>query len=234
MSQPISIVILAYPGCTLLDFAGPHAALSSIPGARAGLYWKECGQVRTDSGAIVFADHSLDEVPDKPTVLLVPGGVAGTMSLLEDRQVLDWLKKVGDSAEWVTSVCTGALVLAAAGLLDGYRATSHWAVRDQLALFGAIPTEARVVEDRNRLTGGGVTAGIDFGLTLAERLAGHKVACAIELGMEYSPEPPFQTGTPEQAGPELTAQLRQSFNIDGMRAVLKTVAAARKAPQLMT
>jgi cyclohexyl-isocyanide hydratase len=221
MSDPLSIVVLVYPGCTLLDFAGPHAALTQLGGAQAGLYWKQRGQVRTDSGAIVFADHTLEEAPETPTVLLVPGGTEGTMALLKDKAVLDWLRKVGEWAEWVTSVCTGAVLLGAAGLLNGYRATSHWAVKEELALFGAIPTEGRVVQDRNRLTGGGVTAGIDFGLTLAARLAGAKTACAIQLGMEYAPEPPFQAGTPDQAGPELTAQLKKAFNVEGMRAILQ-------------
>ena len=220
----ISIVALAYPGCTLLDLIGPHAALTSLPGAEAGIYWKQRGQILTDSGAIIFADRTFDEAPEKPTVLLVPGGAAATMALMKDQVVLDWLRRVGERAEWVTSVCSGALLLGAAGLLEGYKATSHWAVKDYLPLFGAIAEPGRVVTDRNRLTGGGVTAGIDFGLTLAARLGGEKTACAIQLAMEYAPEPPFQAGTPEQAGPELTAQVLAGFDVESAHGAINEAA----------
>lgn len=226
--QPLTLVALAYPNCTLLDLVGPYTALTALPAVQAGIYWKHRGQIRTDSGAIIFADRTFDEVPDQPTVLMVPGGTDGTFALLEDEETLDWLARVGKAAQWVTSVCSGALLLGAAGLLDGYKATSHWAVRDHLAAFGAIPTQGRVVADRNRMTGGGVTAGIDFGLTLAAQLAGENVAKAIQLGLEYSPVPPFQAGTPEQAGPDVVAQVLTRFN---MTEAAKSVTAAANRPR---
>ena len=225
MNSNLSIVVLAYPGCTLLDLVGPHTALAALPGADVGIYWKECGQVPTESGAVIVTDRTFAQVPAKPTVLMVPGGTWGTMALLEDPEAIAWIKSVGESAQWVTSVCSGALLLGAAGLLEGYQATSHWSVKDELSVFGAVPTDGRVVIDRNRMTGGGVTAGIDFGLTLAATLAGEQTACAIQLGMEYAPAPPFQSGTPEQAGPELTNALLAKYEMPKVREAIRRAAA---------
>ncbi|MFN8608519.1 MAG: DJ-1/PfpI family protein [Vulcanimicrobiota bacterium] len=203
----MNIVALAYPGFTLLDLIGPYTTLAEIPGARPAIYWKTPGEIVTDSGVSILAQRSFAEVPEEVEVLLVPGGGAGCLELLHDDEVLRWLGQVGQSARWVTSVCTGSLLLGAAGLLDGYQATSHWSMREELCRFGATPSPGRFVRDRNRLTGGGVTAGIDFGLALATELAGENVARAIALGIEYAPAPPFEAGTPEQAGPETVARV---------------------------
>lgn len=220
----MNIVALAYPGFTLLDLIGPYTTLTAIPGVEAALYWKQPGEVLTDSGITILAQRGFDEVPADPTVLLVPGGGAGCMALLQDRQVLDWLALVGGSARWVTSVCTGSLLLGAAGLLEGYQATSHWSMRDELCHFGAIPSQGRFVRDRNRFTGGGVTAGIDFGLALAAELAGEETARAIALGIEYAPAPPFEAGTPEQAGPETVARVLAGYDLKRARSLIELTA----------
>ncbi|MBS2040592.1 DJ-1/PfpI family protein [bacterium] len=208
----MNIVALAYPGFTLLDLIGPYTTLAELPRARAAIYWKQPGEILTDSGITIMAQRGFEEVPEQTAVLLVPGGGAGCRALLQDQEVLQWLARVGRSAEWVTSVCTGSLLLGAAGLLEGYRATSHWSAREDLCHFGAIPSQGRYVRDRNRLTGGGVTAGIDFGLALAAELAGEETARAIALGIEYAPAPPFEAGTPEQAGPETVARVLAKIN----------------------
>lgn len=212
----MNIVALAYPGFTLLDLIGPYTTLAELPGARPAIYWKTPGEIQTDCGVRILAQRDFAEVPDEVEVLLVPGGGAGCLELLRDHEVLQWLSRVGQSARWVTSVCTGSLLLGAAGLLEGYQATSHWSMREELCRFGAIPSPGRVVRDRNRLTGGGVTAGIDFGLTLASELAGEDVARAIALGLEYAPAPPFEAGTPEQAGPEMVARVLAHSSFRGL------------------
>jgi cyclohexyl-isocyanide hydratase len=208
---PIHIAALVYPGCTLLDLIGPQTVLADLPGARVHLCWKQAGPVLTDSGASILADCTLDDAPAAPDVLLVPGGAEGTLALLDDAEVLAWLRGRGGRAHWVTSVCTGSLLLGAAGLLQGYRAACHWAAGDALALFGALPSQERVALDRNRMTGGGVTAGIDFGLRLAAELRGEDEARAIQLAMAYAPAPPFASGTPELAGPLLTQQVAARY-----------------------
>ncbi len=225
----VTVAILVYPGCTLLDLVGPHTVLAAIPFAQVSLYWKRIGPIETDSGVTITVDRRLDDAPAAPTILFVPGGSAGTAALLQDDEVLAWLQARAERAAWVTSVCSGSLVLAAAGLLRGFRATSHWTVREALARFGAIPDARRVVVDGNRMTGGGVTAGIDFGLVLAARIAGDDAARAIQLSMEYAPAPPFVSGTPEDAGPELTAHVRSTYHLDGFEPVLAG-AAHRAAP----
>lgn len=204
-TSPFRIAMLVYPGFTLLDLIGPHTVFTALPGAEVVLVGADAMPVMSDSGIAITPDAAIDAATGPWTVLCIPGGSDGTIALLEDRHTLDWVARAGREADWVTSVCSGALVLGAAGLLDGYRATSHWVVRDALRLFGAIAEAARVVVDGNRMTGGGVTAGIDFGLTLAARLAGEDVARAIQLSMEYAPAPPFAAGTPEAAGPDVTA-----------------------------
>jgi putative intracellular protease/amidase len=226
---PISVAVLAYPGCTLLDLVGPHTVLAALPGAEVHIYGRRAGAITTDSGAVIFADRALDEVPAAPTVLMVPGGAEGTLAQLDDPMTLCWLADVGSRARWVTSVCSGALLLGAAGLLRGYRATSHWAVREALALFGAEPVAERVVADRNRLTGGGVTAGIDFGLTLAAVLSGEDVARSIQLQMEYAPAPPFDAGSPELAGPAITSVVRAGYDVPALQEVLARAAARTDA-----
>ncbi|HIC81321.1 MAG TPA: DJ-1/PfpI family protein [Kiloniellaceae bacterium] len=212
---PLSIVVLLYPGCTLLDLAGPEAVLAALPGARVYACWKETGPVPTDGSLTLLANCTLEDAPQEPDVLFVPGGAEGTIALLNDTTVLGWLRSRGAGAAWITSVCSGSLVLAAAGLLQGRRATSHWVVRDALALFGATPVAERVVQDGPIMTGGGVTAGIDFGLQLAARLSSQGAARGIQLALEYAPAPPFTSGTPESAGPALTAEVAATFDVAG-------------------
>jgi cyclohexyl-isocyanide hydratase len=176
-------------------------------GPEIHLLWKTREPVVSATGLSILPTMTLDECPALD-VLFVPGG-PGQVELMDDAVVLDFLAKQGAQARYVTSVCTGSLLLAAAGLLEGYRAACHWMARDELELLGAIPVAERVVVDRNRISGGGVTAGIDFGLALAAILRGETEAKAIQLAMEYNPAPPFQAGSPELARPALVAALEK-------------------------
>lgn len=196
------IAILIFDGLTALDAVGPYEVLGRIPGAELRFVAPERGEKRTDTGRLALtADLSLDELSD-PAVLVIPGG-EGNRPLLEDERVLDWVRAAHASSTWTTSVCTGSLVLGAAGLLEGRRATSHWAYRERLREYGADPVAERVVVDGKLITAAGVSAGIDMGLTLAARLAGDEVARAIQLAIEYDPAPPFDSGSPDGAKPEL-------------------------------
>ena len=202
------IAILIFDKLTALDAVGPYEVLSRLPGAELRFVAKEPGVKRTDTGALgLSADLALYELAD-PDVLLVPGG-EGNRPLLDDDEVLEWVRGAHETSTWTTSVCTGSLVLAAAGVLDGKRATTHWAYMDQLGELGAVPVAERVVEDGKLLTGAGVSAGIDMSLTLAARLAGDDVAKAIQLGIEYDPAPPFDSGSPATAAPELVELVRK-------------------------
>jgi cyclohexyl-isocyanide hydratase len=194
------IGMLVFPGMTVLDLIGPQQFFAVAPGRTTHLLWKTQEPVVSDSGVPILPTTTFDEAPEELEILFVPGGFQGTGATIEDPEVLDFVASRGQRATYVTSVCTGALILGAAGLLEGYRATTHWAYRDLLPLVGAEPVEARVVEDRNRITGGGVTSGIDFGLTLLARLAGEDYARGWQLGTEYDPHPPFDAGTPDKAG----------------------------------
>ena len=207
MTETLQIGILFFPNVTQLDAMGPAQVLSRLPGAKMHMIWKNRDPVTTDSGFAVLPTTTFADCPQLD-VICVPGG-AGQVALMNDEETLAFLRRQAEGARYITSVCTGSLVLAAAGLLKGYRSACHWSVRDELAAFGATPVAERVVRDRNRLSGGGVTAGIDFGLTLAAELAGEQVAKAIQLMMEYDPKPPFDTGSPEKAGPELVALYKQ-------------------------
>lgn len=198
----LSIVFALYPGLTQLDFTGPHQVLGRLPGARVRVASAAGGEIVSDDG-LRFAVERLADIPNC-TVLCVPGGVTCTDAMADDAFMAE-VKRLASSARYVTSVCTGSLILAAAGLLRGKRAACHWAWRDKLELFGAVPDPARVVRDGNVLTGGGVTAGIDFALTLAAEIAGPETAQAIQLSLEYAPAPPFQSGRPELASPEVLA-----------------------------
>lgn len=208
MSERNPVIVFAiFPGVTQLDFTGPHQVFSALPGA-------EIIVASVDGGAIEcngFAFSGLRRLADIPEcdVICVPGGRGTTDIAIKDEAFLGELRRLAASARYVTSVCTGSLALGAAGLLRGKRATSHWAWRDQLALFGAIPDPGRVVRDGNILTGGGVTAGIDFALTLIAEMAGADMAQAIQLGIEYAPAPPFDAGTPETAPPAILARVRE-------------------------
>ncbi|MDQ3573030.1 MAG: DJ-1/PfpI family protein [Actinomycetota bacterium] len=208
------IAILIFEELTALDAIGPYEVLSRLPGAEVTFTGPAAGPIRTDTGSLgLHADLAIEDLPD-PDVLLVPGG-KGNRPLLTDERVLDWVRSAHQTSEWTTSVCTGSLVLGAAGALEGKRATSHWAYRDLLARFGATPVAERVVEDGKIMTAAGVAAGIDMALTLAARIAGDDVAKAIQLGIEYDPDPPFDTGSPEKAGPELVRLIRSAEGADG-------------------
>ena len=201
--------LLLYPGLTQLDLTGPFEVLSRLPGAQVHLVWKDTAPVRSDTGLGLPPTTSFADCPPLDLVF-VPGG-GGQLALMEDDLVLDFVATQGARARWVTSVCTGALVLGAAGLLRGYAAATHWAFMPLLGLFGARPVEERVVVDRNRITAGGVTAGIDFGLRVVGELAGAETAQGIELALEYDPAPPFGCGHPRRAPPALVAAVRQQF-----------------------
>ena len=202
---PLRVAMLVYPMMTLLDLAGPQAALGMQ--GETYLVWKDREPVLCDGGVAVLPTHTFDSCPGALDVLFVPGGL-GTADWMEDEAVLSFLAETGAEARIVTSVCTGALLLAAAGLLKGYRAATHWAAHDALAAMGVDAVRERVVIDRDRMTGGGVTAGIDFGLVLLARLRGEMVAKVTQLGLEYDPAPPFVGGTPEKADPEVIAAFR--------------------------
>jgi putative intracellular protease/amidase len=205
------IAILIFDKLTALDAIGPYEVLSRLPGAELRFVAKEPGPKRTDTGAgALTADLALAELPD-PDIVLVPGG-EGNRPLLGDDEVLDWLRGAHETSDWTTSVCTGSLVLGAAGLLEGKRATSHWVYRESLSAYGAEPVDARVVEDGKVFTAAGVSSGIDMALTLAARVAGDDVAKAIQLGIEYDPEPPFDAGAPHKAAPELVELIRNLEN----------------------
>jgi transcriptional regulator GlxA family with amidase domain len=203
----VQIAILIFDGLTALDAIGPYEVLSRVPGVEVRFVAKETGPLRTDTGALgLHADLALGDLAT-PEVVLVPGG-AGSRPLMRDPDVLEWLRAAHRGSTWTTSVCTGGLVLGAAGILDGKRATTHWAFLDRLSELGAQPVAERVVEDGKVITAAGVSAGIDMALTLASRLAGDQVAQAIQLGIEYDPDPPFDTGSPAKAPPELIELIR--------------------------
>lgn len=205
---PVRIAMLLYPGMTALDVVGPQVLLAGIAGGGIHLVAREAGPVASDSGLEIVATTAFAGCPRDLDVLFVPGG-DGTPDQMREAATLGFLRERAASAAWVTSVCTGSLILGAAGLLKGYRATSHWCVRDSvLPLLGAIPVEARVVFDRNRVTAAGVSAGLDFALALSERLRGADDARTSQLVAEYAPQPPFAAGTPEAAGPAITARAR--------------------------
>jgi cyclohexyl-isocyanide hydratase len=198
--EPIHIAFLLYPQVTQLDLTGPAQVLSRLGNVTLDLVAATREPVPTDAGFSLLPTATFDEVT-RTDILCVPGGF-GTVAAMEDAATLGWLRDVGTSATWVTSVCTGSLLLAAAGLLDGHRAACHWASRDQLAFFGVEPVAERVVFDRNRVTGGGVTAGIDFALALTAAIRGEAHARFVQLSLEYDPAPPFDSGSPERASPE--------------------------------
>jgi cyclohexyl-isocyanide hydratase len=203
------VAMLVYPRMVPLDLIGP-LTIFNLAGFDVRLVWKDKAPVMASGGLSIAATETFDECPADLDVLFVPGGIAGTVACMNDPAVLGFLADRGARAKWVTGVCTGTLVLAAAGLLKGYDATSHWAVADMLPLMGARQVDKRVVRDRNRMTGGGVTAGIDFGLTLVAEMKGEEVARTAQLTIEYAPAPPFANGTPAEAGPDRAAAMRQS------------------------
>lgn len=202
----LTVAIPIYPMATQLDFTGPAQVLSRLGNATVHLVATSREPVPTDSGFAVLPTCTFDDLSEAD-ILCVPGG-PGCTGAMQDRATLDWIGEIASGAQWVTSVCTGSLLLGAAGLLRGYRATCHWAWLEHLAAFGAEPVAERVVFDRNRVTGGGVTAGIDFALALTAAIRGERHARMVQLSLEYDPAPPFDSGSPERAGPEMVAALR--------------------------
>jgi transcriptional regulator GlxA family with amidase domain len=207
MAEPITIVFALYPNITQLDFTGPFEVLRRVPGARTLIASREGGKLRADSGLVFDELVRLDSI-DRCDLVCVVGG-AGQAAAVLDEEYIAQVRRLGLQARYVTSVCTGSLVLGAAGLIRGKRAACHWAWRELLEDAGAIPDAGRVVRDGNVITGGGVTAGIDFALTVAAELAGVEVAQAIQLGIEYDPAPPFDTGRPEKAPTNVLKAVRE-------------------------
>ena len=202
LSRPFRTVFAIYPRLTQLDFTGPFEILARLPGAEAIVASRDGGAIRSDTGLEIGATRRLADI-DRCDLICVPGG-PGVEAASTDPEFLAELKRLAAGARYVTSVCNGSLILGAAGLLRGKRAACHWAWRDLLPTFGAIPVAERVVRDGNVITGGGVTAGIDFALTVMADISGEQIARAIQLSVEYAPAPPFDSGAPETAGPEIT------------------------------
>jgi transcriptional regulator GlxA family with amidase domain len=205
----MEIAILAFDGMTALDAVGPAQVLAFVPGASLRWIAVEPGPKRTDAGMSIVATQALAEVP-RPDVILVPGGL-DMRPVMADTRVLDWLRAAHATTQWTTSVCTGALVLGAAGLLQGLEATTHWAMLDRLAKFGVTPVSERVVVAGKIITAAGVSAGIDMALRLAARLAGDVVAHGIQLGIEYDPDPPFK-GSPKTAPATVLEAARRALS----------------------
>jgi len=196
------------PGMTQLDITGPHQVFSFIPEARVHMLWKNLQPVTSYEGLTILPTTTFDECPQLD-IICVPGGGIATVETMADSEMLEFLKQQSKTAKYITSVCTGSLILAAAGLLKGYRAGCHWLFREYLAMLDVEVETERVVVDRNRITGGGVTAGIDFGLVVVSQLCGEETAKRIQLVLEYNPAPPFDTGSPENAGTALVEQVKK-------------------------
>lgn len=232
---PLRIAMVAFPGLTLLDLVGPHAVFAML--AEMHVVASTLEPVVGDVGLAILPTTTFSECPRELDVLMVPGG-RGTLEAMEDEELLSFLRACAPTTRYITSVCSGSLVLAAAGLLAGYRSTSHWAVHDVLQQFtGVEPVKERVVIDGNRVSGGGVTAGIDFGLTLLNELRGEEVAKLNQLLMEYDPKPPFDAGSPAAAGPGLTQtaqMLMQGFKDAAVAVARRSPAAAEPLPHRAT
>ena len=225
-AEPLKTGIVLYPGFTLLDVAGPQGVLGAHGPTQ--LFWKTLDPVPTDTGVALRPTTAFDEFEGDLDVLMVPGGT-GTNDAMKDGEIIDFLVRAASSSRYVTSVCTGSLILGMAGLLEGRRAATHWRFYDVLHAVGAIPVEERVVVDGNRFTGGGVTAGIDFGLRLLAELRGEEVAKVTQLLLEYDPAPPFDSGHPRRAAPETVTAARmiasQAMIDEGI-----AIARGRRAP----
>jgi cyclohexyl-isocyanide hydratase len=224
--KPLTVGMVLFDGLTQLDLTGPYEVLARMPNTRVQLIGATLAPVRSEWGLVIVPDATFDNAP-RIDVLCVPGGWS-VNARLEDERLLAFLHDRGEQARYVTSVCSGALLLGAAGLLRGYRATTHWLSLDLLPLLGAEPVEARVVRDRNRITAAGVSAGIDFGLALAAELFGVTVAESIQLAIEYDPAPPFSSGSPRTASADVRASVsRASANTLRERRTLVERAATR-------
>jgi cyclohexyl-isocyanide hydratase len=203
------IAMLVYPGMTVMDLVGPHCMFGALMGVKIHIVAKSLEPVTSDAGLTVVPTVTFDTCPQDLTVLFTPGGTDGTLAAASDPETLAFMADRGARAKYVTSVCSGSLILGAAGLLKGYKATSHWSCREALAGFGAIPTEARVVRDRNRITGAGVTAGLDFGLSMVAELRDQTYAECAQLMSEYDPDPPFNAGSMKTAPPKVKTAMIQ-------------------------
>ncbi|KWK77962.1 DJ-1/PfpI family protein [Burkholderia ubonensis] len=222
----LHIGFLVFPGVQQLDLTGPHDVLASLPDAAAHLVWKTREPVASSSGLALTPSHTFPDCPPLD-VICIPGGT-GITDLLSDRETIDFVRERSAAARYVTSVCTGALLLGAAGLLRGRRATTHWAFHALLEPLGAVPVRERVVRDGNLITGGGVTAGIDFALTIAAELACDDEAQAIQLELEYAPAPPFDAGSPDTAPAGVVTRVRErsAANLARRRQAIEQAAAA--------
>ncbi|HVH02504.1 MAG TPA: DJ-1/PfpI family protein [Amaricoccus sp.] len=227
----MDIGLVLFPRLTQLDLTGPFETLARVPGATVHLAWKTLEPVTSDVGLRLLPSVTFADCPDLD-VICVPGG-PGVNDMLEDEEALAFVRRQGEQAGWVTSVCSGALVLGAAGLLQGFNATTHWASMEFLPAFGATPVRVRCCVDRNRITGGGVTAGIDFGLHLAAILSDRPTAEGMQLYMEYDPAPPFRAGHPGLADPEVVAAFRDRAGpmLDQRRAAVERAAARLGPPE---
>ena len=213
----MQIAVVLYPGFTALDFIGPYESLRNVPDAEVRFVWHEPGPVAADSGVLlVGATHSFDETPS-PDVILVPGGPA-TMEHARDERVLEWLRRADETSTWTTSVCSGSVLLAAAGLLEGRRATSHWSCLPVLKAYGVTPVgDERIVHEGKLVTAAGVSAGLDMGLWLTGQLAGEARAKAIQLVIEYDPQPPFDSGHLSKASAATKALATAALSVDMVR-----------------
>jgi cyclohexyl-isocyanide hydratase len=227
MQASLQIGLLVFPNVTQLDLTGPLQVFSRVPGAKVHLIWKRIEPVPSDTVLTLTPTTTFADCPQLD-VICVPGG-AGSDDMVNDEEMLDFVRRQAKGAKYITSVCTGSLVLGAAGLLRGYRATTHWTAMEFLAPFGAIPTKTRVCVDRNRVTGGGVTAGIDFALTLVSILIDRQAAEAIQLRLDYNPAPPFNAGSPDTAPPEILALVKEK----GAPAQARRAAAIARAAGLL-
>ncbi|VIO78174.1 Isonitrile hydratase [Bradyrhizobium ivorense] len=221
----MKVVAVAFPGFTFNDLAGPMQAFMMLPGFSSQVVWHSRDAIDSDAGVSVQATEEFGSCWKDPDILFVPGNTVSLFKQLQDDRTLDCIAELGSRAKWITSVCNGSLLLGAAGLLQGYKAASYWYTCEHLGLFGAIPTDARYVIDRNRATGGGMTAGIDFGLAMVGQIAGEAVGRVAELSFEYAPAPPFGTGRPELADPATLAQTTEMLKhlmpveqLEGVRA----------------
>lgn len=225
--RPLQVGMLCYPRLTQLDLTGPYEVLSRMPDAEVHILWKDTAPVKAERGFCIVPTLSLPESPNLD-VLVVPGGL-GQQDLMDDDEVLSFLRKQVECARYLVSVCTGSLLLAAAGLLRGYRATCHWMFLPLLEPLGAIPIQERVVIDRNRITAAGVSAGIDCALQLVSLLGGQEVAQAIQLQIEYDPHPPFRCGSPNTAPENLVRRITEESQtvLDARRATIQRLSKAR-------
>lgn len=219
-ATPRHVVMLVYPGMFALDMIGPMAVLQGMPNTTIHQLWKSAEPVKAGPLTIV-PTGSLADCPETIDILLLPGGGTGTLNMMRDAAIVDFVRTAAARATYITSVCTGSLILAAAGLLDGRRATSHWATLDVLPRFGATPMQQRYVEDGHIITAAGVSAGIDFALALTAKIAGERFAKALQLEIEYDPAPPFASGSPDSADAKTVEAMRRLYApfVDGMKQV---------------